>query len=164
MNRMNMQQKGFALVGVLIVLIIMSVMAISLGKFSVGFKQGASANTSGLYSNATADNGVRYAQYLIYNDPAKLNIGASGAIATVKQTDNWWLTAANWSCASCATKSETLTVDSRSANYHIEKLDKSYLNMEADEDHGIVYYRVLSKATGVGSAETILISYSGLFE
>lgn len=159
-----MQQKGIVLVGVLIFLIIMSVMAVSLGKFSVGFQQGTSANISGLYSNMTADNGVRYAQYIIYNDPAKLKIGASGAIATAKQTDDWWLTSSNWSCASCATKSETLTVNSRSANYHIEKMDKTYINMEADEEHGIVYYRVLSKASGVGSAETILISYSGLFE
>lgn len=164
MNRINMQHEGFALVGALIILIIMSVMAVSLGKFSIGFQQNVSANTSSLYSNSVADNGMRYAQYIIYNEPTKLNIGASGAIATNKQTDNWWLTPANWNCASCATRSETLTVDGRNANYHIEKLDKSYINMEADEEHGIVYYRVLSKASGVGSAETILISYSGLFE
>lgn len=164
MKRNNLRQNGVVLVGVLIFLIILSVMTVSLGKFSVLFKQDISANTSGLYSNMTADNGVRYAQYIIYNEPDKLKIGASGAIATAKQADDWWLTSTNWSCASCATKSEILTVDSRAANYHIEKLDKSYLNMEADEEHGIVYYRVLSKASGVGSAETILISYSGLFE
>ena len=164
MNRMNIQQKGFALVGVLFFLVIMSIMAVSLGKFSIGFQQGASSNSSSLYSNTSADNGVRYAQYIIYNQPDKLKVGASGAIATNVQADDWWLTSTNWNCASCATKSEVLTVDNRSTNYHIEKLDKSYLNMEADEEHGIVYYRVLSKATGVGSAETILISYSGLFE
>nr|WP_321240777.1 hypothetical protein [uncultured Tolumonas sp.] len=161
---MNIQQKGFALIGVLVFLIIMSIMAVSLGKFSIGFQQGASSNSSSLYSNASADNAVRYAQYVIYNQPDKLKVGASSAIATNVQADNWWLTSTNWNCASCATKSEVLTVDSRAANYHIEKLDKSYLNMEADDEHGIVYYRVLSKAAGVGSAETILISYSGLFE
>jgi Tfp pilus assembly protein PilX len=160
-----MYQRGMVLVGVLIVLIILSVMAVSLGKFSIGTQQIASSNTSHLYSASVAENGVRYAEYIIFNQPNLLIVGASGAKATNQLADdNWWATDSNWTCASCAAKTESETIGGGNVNYHIEKMTKVYINMEADQEHGIVYYRVLSKASNAGATASMLMAYSGLFE
>jgi len=160
------QQQGMVLIGALVVLLIISMMAVGLGLFTVASQQQATANTDALHSYTAADEAMRYAEYQMNNNTDKLTVGASAAIVTAQLSDNWWFSDENWNvpegCTSCAVK--TLPSGDNLSKYRIEWIKKKKFNMKATEQLGFYYLRTVTKGHGDGTAETMMMSYYGLLE
>ena len=157
------QERGIALVSALIILIVISIIALTVGQSSIRNLQLGSARADQQKGQAIATSAMNKAdsdfRNAIVYAPAKLTAGNPDAIVVSMDSSGWWLSDSNWSRTGVQSFS---TLDSSAGGeprYRMEYREKVTLNSNLEEKLSRALYRTTARGNGPGSSRTIMQAY-----
>lgn len=148
--------QGMILIASLIIMLLVSVLAIAVGKYTLGGQQQVAANYDKLKSYAAADAALSYAEIFIANRSTWQLLRWSDSAVT----SQWWQTEANWTSAvgNHITAFTQYPATEGTAKYRIERYGLAPKDLEAGATKGKVIYRVTSLGKSVGESMTTMQS------
>lgn len=148
--------QGMILVASLIIMLLVSVLAIAVGKYTLGGQQQVAANYDKLKSYAASDAALSYAEKILASKtPAQLISRSDNSLPS-----QWWQIEANWAIAANnhITAVTEYPAAEGTAKYRIERYALQGQNLEAGVKKGRVIYRVTSLGKSVGESLTTMQS------
>ena len=143
------KESGMILVAALIIMLLVSILAISVGKFTVRGQQQSSANYDKLKSYAAADAALSFAENFTATKThplALVNFVDTGL------ANNWWSSSSNWQMSQSNKIRQLAGYADGSAYYRLENKGFQGENLEAATKKGRYIYSVTSRGVSPGES------------
>jgi len=165
---MSRHQQGIVLVASLIILLIVSILALTLGTNSIDTLRQANSHYTKVLSYNTAESALGAAESALWNhknDATWLSSASNVITLDTSLNGYWWRS--NWSSLSSV---QTLTDYTHGRGlYRIEKRQFIPINAKAGQTQGVTLFRITSRGEGpdydqsAGGGMTLLQSHYALF-
>lgn len=155
------KERGMILVAALIIMLLVSILAISVGKFTVRGQQQASANYDKLKSYAAADAGLGYAENIISTRSSSDQL-TNMVVSSL--SENWWSDPANWQVSAPNKIYQLDNYGDGVVLYRMEDKGFQGENLEAAVKKGRHIYSVTSRGVSSAASATTMQSLYALLK